>query len=472
MARGDITGDAEYKLPAYHSGHLEVIKRMKKRNLICAHRGWRKSTFAIRQMFAHLLTGQDAGMYAQNYSPIYSNFREMKITGIPEEWIHKSAPITFSIPNKGTLYCYSMDNGDTARGPTYPLVLVEEAGTLARGHRESVIYPVFKKCGGVLIETGTPDPADPYNEFYDEIHKAKKFPNRISSFVIPALGATYNNETGELEFPSTPDPLSSPVPFPEADSDYESQKDFMREDFQMATNKNRWRIEWLCEFLTDEGSQYENIDQVCCINPVNIVTNGVSEWWHKDYIGKDCSKIWCSVGIDVGTLQDYTVITAMDRTTMEQIYFRRFKPNGGNKWIQVDTAVQRAIELFGMPNIDATGAGTRYRDWTSVNPITFTGTNKPQIHDHMASLMSGMKVKFFRHTGGDGEIMYELTKMQRRLNENTGHIIIKGAKNEHDDICTSLSLMLLNVTPTYIQENPSDIIKLVSNIPDFMTVQW
>ncbi len=473
--------ELNFKRPMPHQGHRRVRAEMKGKNTvyICAHRGWQKSTFIIDDMLDYLETGMNCGMYAQNYKPLNNNFQEMRKCLFPEEYFNKTEK-TFSLPGAGTCFQYTLENPDAARGPTYGKVYCEEAGAWDDGVRSSVVYPVARKCGGQIIETGTFSPANPKNDFYNKLHNAYKYPEFQYAKIIPALGATYNQDTGELEFPPTLDPYCNPKPFPQPGQPqletYEMQKRMMQMEFEQETNKIKFRIEWLCEPLTDEGGQFDNISSVCNVKCKWLeAAPGIWEWWDEDYLKESRrSDAWFQTGVDVGTKHNYTVVATMDRNTMRQVYMRRFLPSGVKRWDEVKASIVRAKDLFGtLPIVDCTGAGDLEEEYFLEKHI-WTSKNKAPIYDHLTALMGGNKIHLF----DENQTKKELDQVNRKARASGIFDISAPIDDDgsHADIPAALVLMAKDVPAKEDSVLAGDILDLKPVASQWDTVfsasQW
>ena len=257
--------DYELKIPDLHPGQALVKCELKKRNYICAHRGWRKSSLAIHLVIEHLLTGQNVGWFVPTFNTVTAaNWVDFdNACGGDKAWFNKSEN-TWTMPGKetgfGTCFFFSVDRPGTARGPTFTLGIGEEMGEWQDGVFESVVQPIVKKANGMFVGVGTPNPFNPYNDFYKRMESAKKYPKTHASFLIPAWGADFVD--GVLTEGVSPGYkyMSKELPFP-------TFQDVL-DDYEQSDDPVKWKIEYLCQFISQAGGQFDNIDNCCSLRPI------------------------------------------------------------------------------------------------------------------------------------------------------------------------------------------------------------
>lgn len=407
-------------LPEWHQGQQRVWAERKQRNYVCAHRGWWKSSMAVVIAMEHLMTGQDMGWYAQVSKPINDAQNIIKkCWGGDDSYFNKTDNF-FKFPGGGTCYFYSLDEPDNARGPSYPLLIVDEAGTLARGTRDSVLYPILRKSKGILWEFGTPNPNDPFNEFYSRLKRAMQKGGSLAGWMIPANAKLDVDMTTLL-------PDYNPYA-----NDYYTF-DELAEDYDNSERPKLWTIEWLCRFVADDGSQFEDPEAVCVLPP--IPTPPISSGWYQG-------------GVDVAKDGDYTVISVLDRNTNSQVFMRRFT---NCTWASIYKNIYECACMYpGQWVVDITGAGSQIPEemlkfGLAIEGVKFNNTNKQDIYNHLAALISHKKIKLWN----DPDILNELNIFQRALTPS-GRATMKAPGDKHDDIVTSLALMVKDYKPALL----------------------
>lgn len=255
-----IEGSHGLLIPDLHRGQWLIKNELKKRNFICAHRGWRKSSLGIHLVIEHLLTGQNAGWYAPTFNVVTgANWIDFKKACYGnEDWFNKTEN-SWTIPGKGTCYFFSMDRPGTARGGTFSLAIGEEMGEWSDGVYESVVEPIVQKVDGMFVGIGTPNTVNPHNNFHHLVESAKDYPETHNSYVIPAWGADLVD--GQLVEGIDPyyDYICRESPF----------RTFaeMVGSYGRSENKDRWKIEYLCRFISSQGGQFDGIQECCTLTP-------------------------------------------------------------------------------------------------------------------------------------------------------------------------------------------------------------
>lgn len=411
-------------VPALHWGQRQVLAERRTYNYLCAHRGWRKSSLLLRIALEHVFQGGDLGWYALTWKPLQENLRMLQHALGHDEWFNKTEA-TLKIPGGGCMFFYSLELPNNARGPSHTLVLLEEAGVLEDRVREEVLYPVFRKANGVIWEIGTPNPYNPFNDFYRLLHQARDHPSHMASWVIPVCGMVYQD--GELV------PKAHPL------SDYANWDDWPIEkaelDWQLAVHKDSWRIEYLCEFIShDDTRQFANVESVCVLTP----QNQEPEPGHM-----------YQTGVDIGIRNDYTVVATIDTETRRQVYYRRFLPG---RWEPVYQELERVAATYPGPVYVDTTKDTHVVEEMRQRGVTLRGVgfnqhNKEAMLNHLASLIENGCVKLFN----DPILKQELTLMERTARD-TGGFQIRAPRGGHDDIPIALALMCYQVFPQ--KKNP------------------
>ena len=440
MAAKEIgSSSAALEIPEWHEGQHLVDSEARKINIVCAHRGWFKSSFAVNKAIMHLASGRDMGWYASTMVPIRDNWTQLQrvVAKYPgsADWFNKSDH-TFQIPGKGKCFFYSLEVPDNARGPSYPLVICEEAGMWDEGVYESIVEPIASKVDGTVWMFGTPNTRNPNNFFWSMINQAKDFPDHMASWVIPARGADIINEKlvcGVSDMTRYANPMA---PF--------KSDEIMQMKYSMSLRKRKFEIEYLCHFLSDEGGQFENVDAVCTVKAVEVNGRYFAEGYER---AERRSNGWFQMGVDVAMMNDFTVISVMDRSTNSQVYFHRFCPGNMKHWDRVYSAIQEAMTLFpGVCNVDCTGVGATLQTEMPqrnchITPVIFGAKNKAPILDHLSSMIAESHLRLFNLQ----VIKFELKSMERKQMAN--HVHIAAAGDAHDDIPTSLALMVKDVRP-------------------------
>lgn len=442
MARPKVTGEVKGQLPEWHPGQRLVDSELRQENIICAHRGWWKSAYMVRKMFNHLATYRDVGWYAPTMNTILDNWVQINraVENIPghEDWFKKN-DLTFTIPGMATCHFYSLEVEGRSRGPSYTLVLGDEAGEWSDTAYASVVSPIAQKVSGQVILCGTPNVANPNNWFKQILSTAQDNLDVMNSWTIPVLGSEMVDEIPVAG-------ISDMTPYCNPYAPYKDEVEMQRK-YALYHNKNLWKREYQCAFIADEGGQFAGIEDVTKLKCKKI---GDGKYIHPMYEDANLRKYgWYQTGVDVALVRDYTVITVIDRNTNEQVYMHRFCPSSMKEWEQVYRAIIEAQQMFPGPClVDCTGIGasletTMPQRGVAITPIHFNQKNKAPMLDHLSSMIAEDNIKLF-----DLDVIrLELSNMQRKAMESGVVKIAAGAKDQHDDVPCSLSLCIVGVRP-------------------------
>jgi hypothetical protein len=298
------------------------------------------------------------------------------------------------------------------------------------------VEPIAAKSEGTIWLAGTPNPHNPNNYFYKLINDAKKHFDSMASWVIPALGADVIDEKLVIGVSPMTRYANPGAPFRSVAQ--------MQAKYDRAQRKRKWQIEYLCKFLSDEGGQFENIENVCTILPHQV---GPGKWFKQGYEAiEKRNGGWFQIGIDVAMMNDFTVICVIDRNTNEQVYMHRFCPGNMGEWDKVYQAIIDVMKLFPGPcYVDCTKDRSLEtempRRGCNIIPVIFNQHNKAPILDHLSMLIATNKIKLFK----EDTLMYELGNMYRK--QMAGYVRIEAAKGQHDDVPVALGLMCKDIRP-------------------------
>lgn len=192
-----------------------------------------------------------------------------------------------------------------------------------------------------------------------------------------------------------------------------------------------FRQEYMAEFVSDAGIVFKNVDK-------SIVPYREKEGLRGHYY---------VMGVDLGTVNDYTVITVIDRDTHEVVHWDRFK--GIDYTQQKDLIRAKALRYNNARVIiDATGVGRSvYDDLRSsgvfVEDFTFSGKTKEQLIGRLIVFIDEMYVR----VPNIELLVSELKALNYRyINETTGDLlknpVYEPPAGFHDDAVMSLGLAI------------------------------
>ncbi len=395
-------------LPSWHDGQKMVWENRRKRNFICAHRGWWKTTFCMTLCVEQLLKGNSSRWYAPTMRPIRDAIDEHFKKALPESLAPEHKTEQTIKMNGAAVSFYSLEADEHSRGPQSTLAIGDEWGLVKDGIYESVVDPVLMKSDGDGWFFGTYNDHDPFNHFWQMINTvAPTRPDYIQAHTIPVCARV--NDQGELE------PFDSP--FCNANITYEQ----LENSYYTAFNKTRWRIEWTCEALSLDGAVFTNIYEACVLPQK---TPNIDQ--SKHYI----------LAADIGKVNDYTVIIGMDVETGVMVYMDRFTDCS---WEQIYSRLRKASATFGgLPiKVDATGAGSHIYEammqyGVHIIEHKWNVVNKPKLIDHLASLLERKQLKLWQSPA----IINEL----KAFNQSTVAGRVKYTTAEHDDVIMTLAM--------------------------------
>ncbi len=271
--------ESTIRLPSWHEGQNYVYKTRKRYSFLASHRGWRKTSMCVRMAIEWLLTGRDMAWWSPTHKHIMNSWVDFKRVlgqGDNSDWFNKSDhTLTLKLEGRplGTCYFFSLEVPDNARGWTLPGI-GDEMGMWDKDVFDGIVKKVVQKYGPDtwFFGNGTPNPSDPFNDFYKHLTSAKHFPESRASWVIPLFGADVIN--GEL----TPN-LHPMAKYANLDSPFANFQEAL-EDYEIDRHNGKgttWEIEYLCKFQSDSGGQFTGVNLACDISPV---TQGNGKYFH------------------------------------------------------------------------------------------------------------------------------------------------------------------------------------------------
>lgn len=200
------------------------------------------------------------------------------------------------------------------------------------------------------------------------------------------------------------------------------------EEIRRTTPWDKFRQEYLAEFLDGAGVVFRNVNEICSAAP------------------QDPKKgHYYQIGVDLARKQDFTVVKVFDQSTQREVYQERFN--------QVDWSYQKArIEAIarkyltnGIPSrikIDATGVGDPiYQDLKAaglnVMPIHITNQMKGQLISNMQIAFDNKSIRLLQ----DQVTIDELEVFEEVISEH-GNSKYGAPKDFHDDTVIAAALAI------------------------------
>jgi hypothetical protein len=192
-----------------------------------------------------------------------------------------------------------------------------------------------------------------------------------------------------------------------------------------------FRQEYLAEFVSDAGTVFRNLDKAIVAYQPREGERG------HTYV----------MGVDLGTMNDYTVVTVIDNESHEVVHFDRFK---GIDYNQQKDLIRLKSQRYNNARvvIDATGVGRPVYDdlrgsGVFVEDFTFSGKTKEELIGREIVFIDEGYIKI----PNIPDLVDELRAFEYKyINEKTGELL-KNTKygapsGVHDDCVISLGLAI------------------------------
>lgn len=295
----------------YEDGRVEELKIHKafieskaKRKIFVAHRRGRKTSISLEEVFKYLAS--NPRIIGKTLAPIRKQAREiiwddpdMLFKILPAELIQdiNKTDLKITLKNGSIWYLDGADDPNFQRGGNVKVLHLTEAGD----HREDVwtnIYePVLTLNKGIAIFEGNPRGQNWYYKLFDNA----------------------GNREGWARF------LASAYDTPIFTHD-------QLEDIRRNVPENVFKSEYLCEWVGSEGTVFRNFLVLC-----NQLPQGPERG--KKY----------RVGVDLAKLQDYTVVSIVDRHTWNQVKLSRFNQLD---WNLIKERIQQDLKEYSLREND------------------------------------------------------------------------------------------------------------------------
>ncbi len=213
-----------------------------------------------------------------------------------------------------------------------------------------------------------------------------------------------------------------------------------------------WRQEWMAEWLIGSGEVFRGVRE--------IATGSYKEPEGHFYY----------IGVDLGRLKDFTVITVVDAKTWEVVHWDRFKDI---EWPFQKMRIVETAKRFGVYNtklmVDQTGIGQSIvdelqREGLNVEGFLFTNESKKDLIEKLSVLIENKKIRYPEIP----ELLQELEVFTfKTLASNK--VQYGAPAGLHDDCVISLALgcFMLDGEPILTEERkpgPSEIINIGSKL--------
>jgi hypothetical protein len=278
--------------------HKAFIESKAKRKIFIAHRRGRKTSICLEEMFKYLISNPK--IIGKTLAPIRKQAKEiiwddpdMLFSIIPPEVIYNknTTELKITLKNGSIWYLDGADQPDFQRGGNVKVLHLTEAGD----HRPEVwtnIYePVLTLNGGVGLFEGNPRGENWYKNLFVQAR------DRVGweTFLVSAY--------------------DTPIFTKE-----------QLEDIKQSVPENVFKAEYLCEWVGSQGAVFKNYHELA------VLEEKEAERGRK-----------YRAGIDLAKLQDYTVVSVIDRHNWEQVKMDRV-----NKldWGLIKEQIQRDLMAY------------------------------------------------------------------------------------------------------------------------------
>jgi hypothetical protein len=397
-----------------HNKQKEILKCNARETIICAGRRFGKSALCGYIITKEFLKGIQAIRKGEkNSMKIWIVAPTYELTGKVFEYVTKfllafdksfgqyisggqGRPFLLKMSESVWIQCKSTTEPMSMLGEELDLEIIDEAALIPERIYNQYIYPttISKSRDTKVIMISTPRGK---NWFQTKFFQLK---NEGSAFAFTTLDGV---ETDEEKL----------------------------NKIKAVTPEVLFRQEYMAEFVSDAGTVFRNLDKVIVPYQPREGERGHS------YV----------MGVDLGTMNDYTVITVIDNETHEIVHWDRFK---GIDYTQQKDLIRAKAHRYNASRliIDATGVGRPIYDdlrasGVLVEDFTFSGKTKEELIGREIVFIDEGYIK----VPNIPELVDELRAFEYKyLNEKTGELL-KNTKygapsGVNDDCVISLGLAI------------------------------
>ena len=344
--------------------------------------------------------------YAINYpksvilyvSPVYSQVSKIQTQIIDALGVSgiivsaNKASYEIKLINGSTIYFRSAERADNIRGLAVDYLLVDESQDIKTSDFQKSILPTITARGKKCILGGTPKKKNFFHDYY-QMGKSPEFPNHTS-----------------YSFPSWESPYVS--------------EEFIEEQ-RKSLPENVFKQEFEAVFLEDDGQVFKGLGNVLINDAWPQRTQGMNTY----------------AGLDIGTREDYSVLTIVDEMGRVLFIWR-------DRHIQYSEIVDKVVQLCKQYNVrelivESNGPGdvmfeTIKKQYSRAEPLFQTNDTKSNIIRRLMTDIEDIalelpSVKLFAPLGDEMEIFeYEILP--------SGKIRYSAPNGFHDDTIMSLAM--------------------------------
>jgi hypothetical protein len=315
--------------------------------------------------------------------------------------------------NGSIVECKSGDNPNSLLGEELDLLIIDEAAMMSPNVYERYLFATTAMRKGLVIFISTPNRK---NWFYRKYETVKD-----------------NEEGFVLNTPSSINP-------------YMPREEIERARKQMP--EDMFKQEYLAQFLDTGAGVFRGFNECTIINYKEEPKGS-----HR-YV----------MGVDLAKIQDFTVITVIDKQTHQVVYWERFN---GLEWALITKKVANIANKYNKAKviIDSTGVGNpvseaikREADGLMVEDFKFasnkTSSSKKDLIDKLSIFIENKAIKI----PDEPELLDELDCFACEMTES-GIMKYSAPLGKHDDCVISLALAVSGLSNPTPREESDDLFK-------------
>ena len=377
-------------LPRPHAGQQRAFAEHRRFSTICCGRRWGKSVAAINRLVLPALEGQPVAYFLPSYPMMAEVWRSVVAVCAPVTLRRDASAHRLELITGGVIDMWSLQNPDAVRGRRYKRAIIDEAAMIPNllDAWNTVIRPTLTDFKGDAFFLSTPKGR---NDFYTLFQRG------------------ISNEPGwsALSMPTVSNPFIDP-----------EEVEAARRDVPELV----FAQEYLATFIADNQGLFRKVMQSA------VATEQTTPERNHSYV----------MGVDWARSGDYTVISVVDATTMEQVYLDRFNQ------VDYDLQMGRLLALNDLfqPSVIVAEQNNmggplieQLRGKLPIQSFVTTNASKKEIIDGLSLSFEAGTFRILNNPIQIGELLaFEQTRLP------SGLWRYAAAGNGHDDTVIALAL--------------------------------
>jgi len=380
------------QLPKPHPGQEQIKREAKRYNVVCCGRRFGKTILGIDRCIAPEVLQYPVGWFSPTYKMLVEVWREVERVTQPITVRKSVQDHRLEFSTGGTLEFWSLDNPNVARGRKYKRIIGDEWAMVQNSLDawNFVLRPTLVDYVGDAWFLSTPKGHNGFWQMWQ-----------------------YGNDVTMHDWACWQMPTASNPKIPMSEI----------EAMRLTMPERVYSQEILAQFIDDAGGVFRNVVELSTVPPLRVPT-------------KDQQIIF---GVDWGKSNDFTVISAIDVGTRQQVYLDRF--NQIDYHVQIGR-LQAAYERFKPITIigESNSIGTplieqMVRMGLPVRAFTTTNATKTTIIDSLALAMERKEIQLVNDQTQMSELQaYEMERLP------SGLMRYSAPDGMHDDTVMALAL--------------------------------